>query len=144
MRTTIIRNVPQWAVQYLEDPSNKEGLLDDDVKKIEDFKAILARDHLSLICPKNGTENEFCSCPAFGAACATVAYIAEVIPPMWEITVRETRECTIRSRGFTMKEAKAKIWEHLDKFGLGIDWKTVGTKISGCEPVDEEEEGDEK
>lgn len=84
MKTTTISSVPQWAVQYLEDSSNKEGLLDDDVKEIEDFKAKLAREHLSLLCPKEGTENEFCSCPAFGLATATVDYIAEVTPPTKE------------------------------------------------------------
>ena len=84
MRTRIVRRVPQWAVQYLEDPRNKEGLLEVDVETIEDFKAKLAREHLSLLCPKDGTENEFCSCPAFGFACATVDYIAEVILPTKE------------------------------------------------------------
>lgn len=146
MRTTIIRNVPQWAVQYLEDPSNKEGLLDDDVKKIEDFKAKLAREHLSLLCPRDGTENEFCSCPAFGLAAATVDYIAEVIAPKWEVKFTETQECVVLAEGYTKKEARANAEKYLESGCL--NWQSSGIKFKSCRPAGTEvayvKEGDEK
>lgn len=146
MRTTIVRNVPRWAVQYLEDSGNKEGLLDDDVKEIEDFKAELARERLSLLCPKDGTENEFCSCPAFGLATATVDYIAGIIAPKWEVTFTETQECVVLAEGYTKKEARANAEKYLE--GGCLNWHTKGVKFKSCRPAEAEvayvKEGDEK
>lgn len=76
--TQKVENVPRWAVCYLVN-DDASGLDPDDKKMVDDFVDHLAGQGLRLICPIDGTENEFCSCPAFGLACETVDFDAEVI-----------------------------------------------------------------
>ena len=70
-----IKNVPQWAVNYLE-YADVSGLEPDDVKTVDDWVDGITAEGLTLLGPVNGSENEFCSCPAFGPASSTVDYMA--------------------------------------------------------------------
>lgn len=76
--TQKVENVPQWAVCYIVNDDDY-GLDPDDKKMVDDFVDYLAGQGLRLICPIDGTENGFCSHPAFGLACETVDFDAEVI-----------------------------------------------------------------
>ena len=70
-----VRNVPQWAVNYLVN-ANSSGLSDEDRQMVDRWILKLAGEGLELLCPIDGSENEFCSAPAFGLACGTVDFVA--------------------------------------------------------------------
>lgn len=75
--TLKIERIPQWAVCYLVN-SDDSGLTLDDKNTVDDYVDRLREtEHLRLVCPVDGTENEFCSRPAFGLACGTVDFFAE-------------------------------------------------------------------
>lgn len=70
-----VRNVPQWAVNYLVN-ADSSGLSDEDRQMVDKWILKLAGEGLELLCPIDGSENEFCSAPAFGLACGTVDFVA--------------------------------------------------------------------
>ncbi len=70
-----VGNVPQWAVNYLVD-ADSSGLSDEDRQMVDRWILKLAGEGLELLCPIDGSENEFCSAPAFGLACGTVDFVA--------------------------------------------------------------------
>ena len=78
IKTTTIRNVPQWATTYIM-YSDDSGLNDEDKKLVDDFEDNLLKKKLRLICPIDGTENEFEPYPAFGLSCDTVDWTAEEV-----------------------------------------------------------------
>ena len=71
-----VRNVPQWAVNYLVN-NDASGISLEDAGMVEDFVEKLDAEGLELLCPIDGSENEFCSAPAFGPACGTVDFVAK-------------------------------------------------------------------
>lgn len=72
--TDTIRNIPQWAVCYLA-YGDDTGITDEDKKLVDDFVDELNKDGWRLCeAPIEGSENSFCSHPAFGLACDTVDY----------------------------------------------------------------------
>ena len=78
IKTDVIEKVPQWATTYIM-YNDDSGLNGDDKKLVDDFEDRLFKKKLRLICPIDGTENEFEPYPAFGLACDTVDFDAEVI-----------------------------------------------------------------
>lgn len=78
-RTVKVERIPQWAVNYLVD-GDDSGLAPEDMKMVDDYvERLLKEEHLRLICPIYGAENEFCAHPAFGPACNTVDFAAEEV-----------------------------------------------------------------
>lgn len=73
-----VEDVPIWAASYFM-YGDDSGLTPDDVAAARAFAESLAADGLRLVAPISGTENEFTSCPAFGAACAVQNWTAEKI-----------------------------------------------------------------
>lgn len=77
--TTKIESIPQWAVFYIVN-SDDSGLDPEDRKMVDDYvKRLLEKERLRLVCPIDGTENGFCSHPAFGLPCETVDFEAEKV-----------------------------------------------------------------
>lgn len=77
MNNPVVENIPQWAVCYLVN-SDDSGLSPEDKKLVDDYvERLLEKERLRLVCPVDGTENGFCSHPAFGLACETVDFAAE-------------------------------------------------------------------
>lgn len=75
-----VRNIPCWAAPYFVN-ADTSGLSEEDLKLCRDYEARLLRDSgLKLVCPIDGTRNEFSSCPAFGLACDVEDYSAQVVP----------------------------------------------------------------
>lgn len=75
--TLKVERIPQWAVCYLV-YSDDSGLTLDDKNTVDDYvERLRETEHLRLVCPVDGTEDEFCSRPAFGLACGTVDFFAE-------------------------------------------------------------------
>ena len=77
---TTVSGIPCWAASYLED-ADSSGLNDEDKKLADDYKKKLLKEGLRLVAPIEGTRNEFNPCPAFGLACDTEDWSAEVMPP---------------------------------------------------------------
>lgn len=73
MKIDTIKNIPQWAISYIVNLDDS-GLDEADKKMVDDFVIALANDGWILEYPINGTENTFCSFPAFGDACATIDF----------------------------------------------------------------------
>lgn len=74
-----VRNIPCWAATYFVN-ADTSGLSEEDLKLCRDYKDRLLRDSgLKLVCPIDGTRNEFSSCPAFGPACDVEDYSAQVV-----------------------------------------------------------------
>ena len=74
---TPVKGVPQWAVNYLV-YSDDSGLTPEDKSMVDQWTAeLLAEEGLELLCPIDGSENEFSSSPAFGPACGTVDFMAK-------------------------------------------------------------------
>lgn len=77
---TKVERVPCWAESYL--CSNDESNLgEDDLNLAYAFEEKLERQGLRLVSPIEGTRNELCANPAFGKACDTEDWTAEVLPP---------------------------------------------------------------
>lgn len=77
---TTVSNIPCWAAEYFVN-ANKADLPKEDVRLCEDYAAKLLKDSgLRLVCPIEGTRNEFCGCPAFGLGCDVEDYTAERVP----------------------------------------------------------------
>ena len=77
---TKVERIPQWAVCYIV--NEYDDSLEMDAKNlVNDYVDQLERKGLRLVCPIDGTESEFEPCPAFGLACNTVDFTAEVLPP---------------------------------------------------------------
>lgn len=73
---TTVERIPQWAVCYLV-YGDDSALEPDDKKLVDDYEDRLLAKGLRLVCPIDGTENDFCAYPAFGLACETVDFAAE-------------------------------------------------------------------
>lgn len=76
---TIVERIPQWAVCYLVN-ADSSGLSDEDKQMVDRWILKLADEGLELLRPIDGTENGFCSHPAFGLPCETVDFEAEKVP----------------------------------------------------------------
>jgi hypothetical protein len=76
--TTVVNGIPQWSVDYFVN-AETSGLDEEDLKLVTEYEKNLLKQGLRLICPIDGTENAFNSYPAFGLACDTVDFEAEVI-----------------------------------------------------------------
>jgi len=77
---TTVQNVPCWAATYFAN-ADSSGLSDEDVSLCLRYERKLEKEGLKLVCPVDGTRNEFCANPAFGRACDTEDWTAEVLPP---------------------------------------------------------------
>ncbi len=78
IETTVVEGIPQWAVDYFVN-AETSALDEEDLKLVTDYEKKLLKNGLRLICPIEGTENEFNPYPAFGLACDTVDFDAEVL-----------------------------------------------------------------
>ena len=73
-----VEDIPTWAtcwLMYGED----DGLTPEDIADVSAFVLELAAAGLRLVAPIDGTENDFCTRPAFGLACAVQNWTAEKI-----------------------------------------------------------------
>lgn len=70
-----VENVPQWAASYLVN-GDASGLETYDKSLVDEWTGKLRAEGLELLAPVDGSENEFCSAPAFGLACGTVDFAA--------------------------------------------------------------------
>lgn len=80
IKTTTVEKVPCWAADYFVN-AETSGLNEEDLKLVHEYERKLERQGLRLISPIEDTRNEFCACPAFGKACDTEDWTAEVLPP---------------------------------------------------------------
>jgi hypothetical protein len=78
IETVVVEGVPLWAVDYFVN-AETSGLDEEDLKIVTEYEKKLLEQGLRLMCPIDGTENAFDSYPAFGLACDTVDFYAEVI-----------------------------------------------------------------
>lgn len=78
IETTVVRGIPQWAVDYFVN-AETSALDDEDLKLVTDYEKKLLEQGLRLIAPIKGTEDAFNTYPAFGLACDTVDFDAEVL-----------------------------------------------------------------
>lgn len=78
IETTVVERIPKWAVDYFVN-AETSALDKEDLKLVTDYEKKLREQGLRLIAPIKGTENAFISHPAFGLACDTVDFEAEVI-----------------------------------------------------------------
>lgn len=78
IETTVVEGIPQWAVDYFVN-AETSALDEEDLKLVTDYEKKLLGEGLMLIAPIEGTENTFNSHPAFGLACDTVDFEAEVL-----------------------------------------------------------------
>jgi hypothetical protein len=76
--TTVVDDIPQWAVDYFVN-AETSALDEEDLKLVTDYEKKLLGEGLRLISPIDGTENPFNPYPAFGLACDTVDFEAEVL-----------------------------------------------------------------
>jgi hypothetical protein len=80
VKFTQVENVPCWAAIYFV-TGELSGYSEEDLKLIREYEDKLKREGLRLVCPIEGTRNEFCATPAFGLACDVEDWEAEVLPP---------------------------------------------------------------
>ena len=78
IETTVVEGIPQWSVNYFVN-AETSGLDEEDLKLVTEYENKLLGHGLRLITPIDGTENSFNPYPAFGLACDTVDFYAEVI-----------------------------------------------------------------
>lgn len=78
IETTVVEGIPQWAVDYFVN-AETSALDEEDLKLVTDYEKKLLGEGLRLISPIDGTENPFNPYPAFGLACDTVDFEAEVL-----------------------------------------------------------------
>lgn len=78
MKTDVVERVPQWAVMYLE-YGDDSSLEPHDKALVDGFVDGLRKEGLRLVAPVDGSESEFERHPAFGLACGTVDYTAEIL-----------------------------------------------------------------
>ena len=78
IETTTVHDVPAWSVLYFV-YGDKDNLDEEDRKLVLEYEKKLLEQGLKLIAPIEGTENSFNSHPAFGLACDTVDFEAEVL-----------------------------------------------------------------
>lgn len=78
IETTVVEGIPQWSVNYFVN-AETGGLDEEDLKLVTEYEKKLLGQGLRLITPIDGTENSFNPYPAFGLACDTVDFDAEVM-----------------------------------------------------------------
>jgi hypothetical protein len=121
MRTVKVERIPQWAVCYLVN-SDDSGLTPEDKKMVDEYvKRLLKEEHLRLVCPIDGSENEFCAHPAFGLACETVDFNAEEVPDDerdWEAEALEYAE----SIGVYEYKVNGRFIEYWSFYGKSEGW----------------------
>ena len=78
IETTVVEGIPQWSVNYFVNDETG-GLDEEDLKLVTEYEKKLLGQGLRLITPIDGTENSFNNYPAFGLACDTVDFEAEVL-----------------------------------------------------------------
>ena len=132
IKTDVIEKVPQWATTYIM-YNDDSGLNGDDKKLVDDFEDKLLKKKLRLICPIDGTENEFEPYPAFGLACDTVDWTAEVLPKTYELEFRETLATVVQVEAHSRREAIAKANEMLKDGRDG--WDSMGQRLHRCKEV---------
>lgn len=132
IKTDVIEKVPQWATTYIM-YNDDSALNDEDKKLVDDFEDKLLKKNLRLICPIDGTENEFETCPAFGPACDTVDWTAEVLPKAYELEFRETLATVVQVEAHSRREAIAKANEILKDGRDG--WDSMGQRLHRCREV---------
>ena len=79
MKTDIVEDVPCWATVYLM-YGDDTGLSEEDKKECDEFVADLRKQGMVLIEPIEESHSGFNSWPAFGLACDTENWVAEVVP----------------------------------------------------------------
>lgn len=132
IKTDVIEKVPQWATTYIM-YNDDSGLNGDDKKLVDDFEDRLFKKKIRLICPIDGTENEFEPYPAFGLACDTVDWTAEVLPKTYELEFRETLATVVQVEAHSRREAIAKANEMLKDGRDG--WDSMGQRLHRCKEV---------
>jgi hypothetical protein len=129
-RTVTVERIPQWAVCYLVN-SEDDSLSSDDRKQIDEYvKRLFKEEHLRLICPIDGTENEFCAHPAFGLACGTVDFAAEEAykdERDWKAEALKYAE----SVGVYEYAVNGRFMEYWSFFGQGEGWYFIRYDL-GC------------
>ena len=78
IETTTVHDVPAWSVFYFV-YGDKDNLDEEDRELVLEYEKKLLEQGLKLIAPVEGTENTFNPHPAFGLACDTVDFEAEVL-----------------------------------------------------------------
>jgi hypothetical protein len=77
---TTVENVPCWAATYFVN-ADSSGMNEEDLAMCVAYEEKLAARGLRLVCPIEGTRNEFCANPAFGLACDVEDWEAERTGP---------------------------------------------------------------
>ena len=132
IKTKTIRNVPQWATTYIA-YNDDSGLTDEDKKLVDDFEQELLKQGLRLVCPVEGSENEFEPYPSFGLACDTVDWTAEVLPKTYELEFRETLVAVVQVEAHSRREAIAKANKMLEDGRDG--WDSIGQRLHRCKEI---------
>lgn len=129
LKTTTVEGVPQWAVNYFE-YGDESGISAEDKKMADQWYEKISSGGLHLIFPIDGSENEFNPSPAFGLACSTVDYTAEVLPKEYDVYFTEKFVCKVRVKAHSKKEAIAAASSYLD--GGSEAWESQGIKFKSC------------
>ena len=132
IKTKTIRNVPQWATTYIA-YNDDSGLTDEDKKLVDDFEQELLKQGLRLVCPVEGSENEFEPYPAFGLGSNTVDWTAEVLPKTYELEYRETLVVVVQVEAYSRREAISKANGMLNEGHYG--WNSAGQRLHSCKEV---------
>ena len=78
MRFETVYDIPDWAACYLA-YGDCSGLEPGEKEMVDAYRERLYKEGLRLVHPREGTENEFNVRPAFGLACATTDWWAEIL-----------------------------------------------------------------
>lgn len=104
LKTTTIEGVPQWAVTYIVNRDGS-GLDAEELKMVDDWLEDLRKSGIVLLCPIDGSENEFSPYPAFGLSSSTVDFKAKILPSEWKVTLRDALECVRHVKAYSAAEA---------------------------------------
>ena len=122
---TTVEKIPIWAVSYLVN-ADDSGLEPEDKKLVDDYLDRLEREGLRLVCPMAETASEFEPHPAFGLACGTVDWEAEVVGVPWDD--RDWKDEALRRAeliGVYEYAVNGRFMEYWSFFGKGEGWYFV-------------------
>ena len=75
---TTVEGIPNWAACYFVN-NDDSALSEEDKATADAYVDRLLKEGLSLVCPKEGTERDFNPYPAFGLACDTTDWTAQIV-----------------------------------------------------------------
>lgn len=76
---TTIEGIPTWATCYIMYGDTDAYTPKEDWETVDNYLEELREKGYRLVEPKDGTKNDFNQYPAFGLACETEDWIAEVV-----------------------------------------------------------------